>query len=298
MARRDKRGSFYIVLHVEECYGVEHPRDVKVAIKQISGHFNLKIENELLDYVSCEICFDRNKEKAWLSQPSHLLKKMEEKIGKMVQSNQTYRSPGTPGGFGIRSLKEDDKAISREDQTFHRSGVGMVLYLVKHTRPDISNVVRELSKILSWATEAAFKELKRVIKFVLDTKTFGLKVEPKMDKEKCELGPDGVHALDWAGDKDDRRSITGYMVCLLGAPILWKSKAQISVSLSSSETEYYALSEAGKEIKFVVQILLSMGIPVKIPVVDRVDNMGAIFMSENASASSRTKHVHSISFRA
>jgi hypothetical protein len=183
MVRRDKRGSFYIVLHVEECYGVEHPRDVKVAIKQISGHFNLKIENELLDYVSCEICFDRNKEKAWLSQPSHLLKKMEEKIGKMVQSNQTYRSPGTPGGFGIRSLKEDDKAISREDQTFHRSGVGMVLYLVKHTRPDISNVVRELSKILSWATEAALKELKRVIKFVLDTKTFGLKVEQKMDKE-------------------------------------------------------------------------------------------------------------------
>jgi hypothetical protein len=98
------------------------------------------------------------------------------------------------------------------------------------------------------------------------------------------LGNDGFH-------RHDRRSITGYIVFLLGAPILWKSKAQKSVSLSSSEAEYYALSEAAKEIKFVVQILLSMGIPVKIPVIVRVDNMGAIFMSENASASSRTKHV-------
>ena len=51
------------------------------------------------------------------------------------------------------------------------------------------------------------------------------------------------------------------------------------------------MSEAAKEIKFVVQILLSMGIPVQLPVIVRVDNMGAIFMSENASASSRTKHV-------
>jgi hypothetical protein len=63
------------------------------------------------------------------------------------------------------------------------------------------------------------------------------------------------------------------------------------VSLSSTEAEYYALSEAAKEIKFVVQILLSMGIPVQLPVIVRVDNMDAIFMSENASASSRTKHV-------
>jgi hypothetical protein len=91
---------------------------------------------------------------------------------------------------------------------------------------------------------------------------------------------------DWAGGKDNRISITGYIVFLLGAP-----KAQKSVSLSSTEAEYYALSEAAKEIKFVVQILLSMGIPVQLPVIVRVDNMGAIFMSENASASSRTKHV-------
>lgn len=116
-----------------------------------------------------------------MGQP-HMLKKMEKKFGKMVQSNQTYRTPGTPG-FGIRGLKEDGKAILSEDQTLYRSGAGLVLYLAKHSRPDISNAVQELSKNVSSATEAAFKELKQVIKFVLDTKTYGLKLELKMDKE-------------------------------------------------------------------------------------------------------------------
>jgi hypothetical protein len=55
--------------------------------------------------------------------------------------------------------------------------------------------------------------------------------------------------------------------------------------------EYYALSEAAKEIEFVAQILLTMGIPVRLPISVRVDNVGAIFMSENVSASSRTKQV-------
>ena len=40
-----------------------------------------------------------------------------------------------------------------------------------------------------------------------------------------------------------------------------------------------------------MQILMSMGIPVQLPVIIRVDNMGAIFMSENPSATSRTRHV-------
>ena len=70
-----------------------------------------------------------------------------------------------------------------------------------------------------------------------------------------------------------------------------KSKSQISITLSSSEAEYVALLEAAKEIKFVYQLLLSIGIQVQLPIVMRVDNVGAIFMSENTSTSGRTKHI-------
>ena len=78
---------------------------------------------------------------------------------------------------------------------------------------------------------------------------------------------------------------------LCGVPIVWRSKQQKTVALSSSEAEFVAISEAVKEILFVLQLLRTMGIPVEIPVKVRVDNMGAIFMSENASSGIRTRHM-------
>jgi hypothetical protein len=172
----------------------------------------------------------------------------------------------------------------------YRSGVGMLLYLVKHSRPDIANAVRELSKCMTGANAAAYKELLGVIKFVLDTRDYyGLKLAPKWrDAMLWELM---IYSdSDWTGDKDNRRLVTGFVIFLVGVPIMWRSKAQGSVALSSTEAEFYALSEAAKEIKFIVQVLISMRIPVKLPVVLRVDNVGAIFMSKNVSTSSRTKH--------
>jgi hypothetical protein len=72
------------------------------------------------------------------------------------------------------------------------------------------------------------------------------------------------------------------IIFLLGCPVVWKSKQQQSVTLSSSEAEYVALSKAAKEIKFVVQYPTTM----------HVDNIGAIVMSENGSATKHTGHVN------
>ena len=162
----------------------------------------------------------------------------------------------------------------------------MLLYLVKHSRPDIANAVRELSKVMDDPTIYAMKELNRIIKFVLDTSDYGLKIDPepneneKLNKWNLKVYTDS----DYAGDKDTR-------IFLLNVPILWRSKAQRSVTLSSSEAEYVALSEAAKDVKFVVQLLKSIGVEVRLPVVINVDNIGAIFMSENVSTTNRTKHV-------
>ena len=85
--------------------------------------------------------------------------------------------------------------------------------------------------------------------------------------------------------------MTGYVLLLKNVLILWRSKAQKIIALSSSEAEYYALSEAGKDIKFVYMILESMGVHVELPIVVKVDNVGVIFMTENISTSGRTKHL-------
>ncbi len=64
-----------------------------------------------------------------------------------------------------------------------------------------------------------------------------------------------------------------------------------SVTLFSSEAEYVALSDAVKEVKLVLQLLQSMRIRVKTPIIVRVNIVGAIFIAENVAVSQRTKHI-------
>jgi len=96
---------------------------------------------------------------------------------------------------------------------------------------------------------------------------------------------------DWAGDTESRISVTGYVIFLQGCIISWKSKAQSCVTLSSSEAELMALSEAAKEIRFIYELLKAMDVKVQLPIICRVDNVGAIFMAENVTATPKSKHM-------
>jgi hypothetical protein len=143
------------------------------------------------------------------------------------------------------------------------------------------------------ANPAAFKEMLRVMKYLIQTKDMALRIAPKFDKStkmtkwKLRIFSDS----DWASNKDDRKSITGFVILLCETPILWKSQSQRTVSLSSTEAEYYATAEAAKEIKFVVQVLESLNLEVDKPIIVHIDNVGAIFVAENASATKHTRHI-------
>jgi hypothetical protein len=160
---------------------------------------------------------------------------------------QQYGAPGTP-----RSVigKDDKSSMSKEDQKLYRSGVGSLLYLVKHLRPDIANAVRELSKALDRATPKAMHEMKRIMKYILDTKDLALRVKPSLDI-KDGFSTAAFSDSDYATDPETRVSISGYVLYLLDVPILWRSKGQKSITFSSTEAEYVAMSECAREIKFV-----------------------------------------------
>ena len=68
---------------------------------------------------------------------------------------------------------------------------------------------------------------------------------------------------DYAGDPVSRKSISGFILYVLGMLVLWQSNLQKSVSLSSSEVEHTAFSEAVKEVMFIIQLLGSMKISIK-----------------------------------
>ena len=82
----------------------------------------------------------------------------------------------------MRPRKSAEK-ISMEDQKLFQSGIVMLLYHMKHSRPDIANSLRQLSKVMDGANKAAFVEMYQVIKYVLDTKNLGMKVKPTRDKD-------------------------------------------------------------------------------------------------------------------
>jgi hypothetical protein len=96
--------------------------------------------------------------------------------------------------------------LDPQSQRKYRSGVGMLFYLTKYSQPDISNIFQELSKCMDSATLGAYNELLRVIKFVIDTKSFGVKVQPKLDNN-LGWGLKIFCDSDWAGDPKTRVSV-------------------------------------------------------------------------------------------
>ena len=96
---------------------------------------------------------------------------------------------------------------------------------------------------------------------------------------------------DFASDKETIISVFGYIIYFCGIPIAWRSKGMKSVVLSTTEAEYMALSEVVKELKFIVPLFQTMNIEVELTITVHVDNVGAIWLSNNRTTSDRTKHI-------
>ena len=88
---------------------------------------------------------------------------------------QSHKTPGMLKFLLMRPLIDSEK-ISIKDQQKYWPGVGMLLYLVKHSCPNLANTTRELSKTNDGVNPAAYKGLLCIIKYVLDTKNLGLKI--------------------------------------------------------------------------------------------------------------------------
>ena len=183
-------------------------------------------------------------------------------------------TPGTPRFTARRLDNPEDKVSPKEHETY-RSGAGTLLFLTKHSRPDICNTVREFSKTMDAPTPVHLKEMYKLIRFVLSTKEYGLKFELMKDIKKWALK--ALSDSDFASDRETRISIFGYIIYFCGIQIAWRSKGMKSVVLSTTEVEYMALSEVVTELKFIVQLQQTMNVEVELPITVHVDNVGAIW---------------------
>ena len=127
----------------------------------------MKIQHNLTDYLGCEFHMNKVKTRGWLGQPS-IIKSLEQNLERAMKERLSL-TPGTPRFTASRLENAEDKGSPEEHETY-RSGVGTLMYFTKHSRPDICNPVRELSKNMDAPAPVDLKEMYKVITFVLSTK--------------------------------------------------------------------------------------------------------------------------------
>ena len=135
-----------------------------------------------------------------------------------------------------------------------------------------------------------FKELPCVIRHLLDTKIFGLKLDPTQNASKLwEIVC--LRNGNYIGNSVHRRSVSGFTLYLLDILVSWQSKAQRSMMLSSSDTKSVASLKAVKQNMFMIQLLERMKASVKLPGMVRVNNVRAKFMACNITTKSCTEYI-------
>lgn len=171
------------------------------------------------------------------------------------------------------------------------------MYLAQCTRPDIAHAVGTLSQHLDWPGYQQWNATCHVLRYIRGTHEFGIvysgdgqdqDVISGMKSEECPQ----LHCdADSAGDKDTRRSTTGYVFSLARGAILWRSRLQPTVALSATEAKYRAITEAGQELIWLRNMMVKFGYEDKSATVLHSDNLCAINLTNKSVFHVRTKHV-------
>jgi hypothetical protein len=114
----------------------------------------LKVKDlgEVKNFVGCRLVHSTDGRTIHIFQPK-LVKNLVDSFFQYINTNRKFQTPGASKTV-VMCPEKGDSVLSPKDQTKYRSGVGRVLYLAKHSRPAISNAVRELTKVLDGATNA------------------------------------------------------------------------------------------------------------------------------------------------
>lgn len=171
--------------------------------------------------------------------------------------------------------------------TVYRTATGSLQHIAVMTRPDITYAVNAVAKFNNDPTDRHFALVKRIFRYLKGTLDYKITF-----KKNVPIEVDTYCDSDYAGDLDSRRSTTGVLVTISGAPVVWLSFQQLRVALSSTEAEYRASSDAGRETVWVKDLLLSLHVwsPSQ-PLLLHIDNLGALRNNLDQRVSRKLKHV-------
>jgi hypothetical protein len=189
----------------------------------------------------------------------------------------------------LPDIRDDDVKVN-----FQRL-VGSLIYLAVCTRPDIAYVAMALGQYNASPTRTHLLAAKAVLRYLAGTPDLTLTLG--MDRPDLSTPVQGfamccgLTDADWATDEKDRRSISGYCFYFLNSLVSWSATKQKTVSLSSTESEYYAMTHAMKEALWIRLFLTIHRLPIPRPFPLLCDNQSALALIGSEAISSRSKHI-------
>lgn len=167
----------------------------------------------------------------------------------------------------------------RED---YMSLVGAYLWLSNVTRPDLTFIAGQLARFVNNPGMVHYKAALRVLVYLRASSSQTLTFQPKKDRQLRAF----VDA-DWAV----KFSVSGGMLEFMGCLIHWLSRTQRSVSMSSTEAEYFATCVLAREVVYFRELLADLRHLQSGPTTILTDNKGVVALSFDPVAFKKTKHI-------
>ena len=245
----------------------------------ISERFSMDDRGEIHHILGMEVRRDRINKTLTINQQSYL-KDVLARFG-MEKCNPVSTPLET--GKKFSKLSEGEETV---DVKQYQAAIGSLNYAAIATRPDLSVAVGMLSQFMVNPGCDHWSGVKRVLRYVKGTLNYGLRFTVA---ENFTLY--GYSDADWAGCHETRKSTSGQVFRIGNCTVSWRSKKQSVVALSSTESEYIALSESAQEAVWMRDLLKGVGLTQELPTVLYEDNQGAIALARNPKDHSRTKHI-------
>lgn len=191
--------------------------------------------------------------------------------------------------------------LFRNHSWSYRSAIGMLGYLSGNTRPDLLMAVRQCARFNSDPRMSHENAAKRIDRYLKDTCTKGIILKP--DKNRgIECYVDADYAGSWQVEDSqypmNAMSRTGYVILFAGCPVMRVSKLQSVCSLSTTESEYIALSQSLRDVIPMMELLKELtkhmsveNIPPTIRCKLFEDNNGALDLANLRFMRPRTRHI-------
>ena len=168
---------------------------------------------------------------------------------KLIDQDKNINIKSTPAIKPL--LYKDLEGLKRKHSWNYRQAIGMLTYLQGTTRPDISMATHQAARFSIDPKLSHERAVHRIGRYLKGTNNKGFIFRPKKIKGlECYVDADFAGGWDKADASNPEAvmSRTGYVIKYANCPVLWCSKLQSEIALSTTKSEYIALSQSMREV--------------------------------------------------